>query len=144
MSYYSEVMERTRNEVPEPKDVPVGTYRFMAISGKTFAPKDEDSNGGIMVVMQPIDAFEDVDAEELGALGDYTKERIFHRVFIDGGRAEWNAWAFLDLFGLQTDGRTFKDVLDDVKGMEIIGHVTHTPKKDGDGIWVNVKNFAEV
>ena len=147
---YQDILNRARSEIPEPVDIPSGTWRLQAVSGKyteeTSPTKDrEAAMAEGMIVFKPVEPSSDVDEEAFAAFAAESLEsaRIFDRFWLH------------DLRDVQALNRTFdkmgmpdvsiKEAIAQVKGYEIMGYVFQKPDpNDPDRFYTNVKQFAPV
>ncbi len=143
---YQDILNRARSEIPEPVDIPSGTWRLQAVSGKyTEETSDEDVMAEGMIVYKPVEPSSDVDEE---AFAEFAAESL------EGARIFDRFWLH-DLRDVQALNRTFdkmglpdvsiKDAIAQVKGYEIMGYVFQkADDKDPERLYTNVKQFAPV
>jgi len=149
---YEDLLERTRAETPTLKLLPVGSYRLKHSGNAKFVTaKDSDKNDSVMFVYSVMEPLEDVDAEELNALGDYdiSMNKLFFRVWIES-ETDWaNFWSHVDKHGEMGLGpeATRKEAMAAMKGSEIIAWLEQRTfqNKAGDMVDTNDPvNFAPV
>ena len=148
---YQEILNRARGEIPEPVDVPSGTWRLKALAGKyseeTTASGDrEAAMAEGMIVFQPVEPGADVDEELFAAFAEDSLDgaRIFHRFWLHDLRDVQGLNRVFDLMGMPDD-LTIKQAIGKVKGFEIMGYVFQKPRKaDPDILDTNIKQFAPV
>ena len=131
-------LARTREEVPEPRDLPNGTWRFKSTNAKYYPEKD-DASAYIQIVLIPTAAQDDVDTNELEGF-DMEVTRVFHRAWMADARDEWAFWELVAKFGIKHSGRTLADILPEfAKGYEVMATAEQKFAKDGERIMVNLK-----
>ena len=118
---YEDLMERSWDEIPEAMVVPVGTYRLRGIRAK-FMPAKGDKNDCFLFVYAPKEAWNDVDADELAALGDYdiTQNRCYARLWVETAKDWDNVRNHLKKHGVDPAGRSIKESLTAFEGTEVI------------------------
>ena len=144
MASYDEILNAAMDEVAEPENVPEGTYRSGIVTAKFKAPKDDNSDPFIMFVYSPIEAQDDVDADQLAALEDLESERVFHRFYLADKRDYWNLNRHLDKFGVDYRGLTRQQALEEAVGNEALVTIEHSDRDDGEGVYVNATGFAPI
>lgn len=148
---YEDLLERTRAETPELALLPVGSWRLKSRGAKFQKAKDSDKNDSVMFIYAAMEPLDDVDIEELAALGDYdiTQNKLFFRVWIES-ETDWaNFWSHVDKHGELGLGpeATRKAAMEAVKGAEIIAWLEQRTfqAKSGDMVDTNDPvNFAPV
>lgn len=149
---YEGLLERTRAETPTLQLLPVGSFRLKHSGNAKFQKaRDSDKNDSVMFVYSAMEALEDVDNEQLAALGDYdiSQNKLFFRVWIEN-EVDWaNFWLHVDKhgeLGLGPDA-TRKEAMEAMKGTEIIAWLEQRTfqNKAGDMVDTNDPvNFAAV
>ncbi len=148
---YEDLLTRTRAETPTLSTLPVGSYRLKSRGARFQKAKDSDKNDSVMFIYSAMEPLEDVDVEELGALGDYdiSQNKLYFRVWIES-ETDWAGfWSHVDKhgeLGLGPDASR-KEAMDTVKGAEIIAWLDQRTftNKAGDTVDTNDPvNFAPV
>lgn len=148
---YEALLERTRAETPTLKLLPVGSYRLKHTGNAKYqVAKDSEKNDSVMFIYSAMEPLDDVDVEELNALGDYdiTMNKMFFRVWIEN-ETDWaDFWAHVDKHGIVLGPEaTRKEAMEAVKGSEIIAWLDQRSfqNKAGDMVDANDPvNFAPV
>jgi hypothetical protein len=136
-------LARTRDEVPEPKDLPNGTWRFKAVNAKPLPAKSEDGNASIQIVYVPLAAMDDVDPADLEGF-ELETARVFHRQWMGDARDEWAFWEYAAKHGIKTSGRTMADIIPEFKkGYEVIAQSEQKIGEDGERVLINLSNFSK-
>lgn len=135
MSDYANIADLSWDEIQVPKPAPVGTYLLKG-SNAVFQPaKEEGQNPIVMFVHTIKEAMDDVNSDELAALGpdyDLTENKVFSRYFIEDGSSWEKVKDILKKHGVSTTGRVLDD-LKKVKGTEVLGYLTVDRFKRKDG-----------
>lgn len=149
---YEDILNRSVDELPEPKNLPAGSWVLKAQGAARFVPaKDEGQKSQVMFFYEPIEPMDDVDDDDLAALGDdydYANNTLVYKIWIERD-TDWSRVVnHIKLHGVDTDGLTVKEAMAAVKSARIIGGVklrTYTDKQSGELKVVNdVTTFAEV
>ncbi len=147
---YQDILQRGMDEVPDPKTLPTGTWLLKLLGAPKFTPpKEAGKSGRINFAFQPKEPGDDVDADELEALGsnyDVEGNRIFHSIFVETS-ADWAAVRRL-LVKLGADAKdNFEDAFKAVKGASIYGDLGYRTYTNNAGEVVEentVSNFQAV
>lgn len=147
---YEALLERTRAETPTLEMLPAGSYRLKARGARFQTARDDDKNDCVMFIYNPMEPLEDVDIEQLSALGDYdiTQNKLYFRIYIEG-ESDWGKfWTHIDKHGLiQGPEATRKQAMKDVKGSEIIAFLEQRTFQSKAGEMIDTNdpvNFASV
>ncbi len=147
---YEETLNRTRAETPTLQLLPVGSYRLKHTGKAKFLEAKDDKNDCVMFIYSAMEPLDDVDAEELAALGDYdiSMNTMFFRVWIEKATDWADFWTHVDKHGVVLGpDATLKEGMDAVKGSEIIAWLDQSTfqNKAGDMVDTNDPvNFAPV
>lgn len=84
---YEGILNRTWGEIPEPQTLPEGSYVVRIVSMK-LNEATETQKETVGVILKPEEVMDDVDSEDLAALGDnydIASNTIFDRIFTEDG-----------------------------------------------------------
>ncbi len=119
---YEDILNRSWDEIPEPQVLPVGSYRLKS-RGATFMEAKESTSDRVMFIYNAMEPLPDVDADALGALGDYdiSQNRLFFTIWIES-YADWDGVRkHIAKHGLEiVPGETPKETFSRMKGSEVI------------------------
>ncbi len=147
---YADILKRGMDEIPDPKTLPTGTWLLKLLGAPKFIPpREEGKSGQVLFVLQPVEPGDDVDADEIEALGsnyDVAGNRIFYKPWVETS-ADWAAIRrLLVKFGADPKA-SYEDAFKEVKGQTIfadLGYRTYT-NNSGEVVEENtVSNFAAV
>ena len=146
-SDYTDILNRARKEIPEPVDVPTGTWRLEVVAGKYVeTPDDGEIMAEGMITYKLVEAGEDVDEEAYAEFAEdsMASARIFDRFWIRDLRDIQKLNRLFDMMGV--DGSlSIKEAVKASKGYQIMGYVFQKPdSKDPDVMHTNVKQFTPV
>jgi len=145
---FSDILDRSVDEIEEPKALPMGTWRFSITNGK-IKPNNREGGpvGEALFMCKPLEAMDDVSEVELEVLGDQLDSTTaFHKIAIWERRDEWNIIRFLKLVGHELEeGDKLGDSVAKAKGYEFTAYVMHKPNpNDEDNPYVNLTDIKAV
>lgn len=124
-SYQEEILNRSWDEIPVPKLLPVGSYLLKTRNASYLAGKDENSPKALFFYV-PKEAMDDVDGaalDDLGADYDFNANQIVFTKWLESPK-DWDELRqHLAKHGVSTEGRSLKETLKDVKGTEVIAYL---------------------
>lgn len=124
-SYQEEILNRSWNEIPVPKLLPVGSYLLKGRNASYVNGKDEQSPKALFFYV-PKEAMDDVDGaalDELGADYDFNANQIVYTMWLETPQ-NWDAMRqHLAKHGITTEDRSLKETLKDFKGTEVIAYL---------------------
>ncbi len=144
-SDYDDILNRARKEIPEPVDVPTGTWKLQAVSGK-WNEDDEDYIADGMIVFKLVEPQDDVDEEEFNEFAADSMEsaRIFDRFWLKDVRDVNTLNKKLSMMDVD-DELNIKDAVKSVKGHEVMAMIIRKADKDDPNVfYTNAKSFAPV
>ena len=91
MTDYTDILDRSWDDIPEPQLLPVGTWRLRSRNAVYKEAPSGDKDDYIMFVYSPTEPLDDVDVESLAELGeyDYASNRLFVRFYV-ADMQDWN------------------------------------------------------
>ena len=122
---YESILDASWDEIPTDKLLPVGSYRLRGQNLSIMKARSADQNDVFLFVYTVREALDDVDQDELEALGDYDLEskKIFQKFWVDTG-ADFDAVRkHLKKHGIDTTGRSIKETAEAFKGTEVIAYL---------------------
>lgn len=125
---YEDILNRSVDELPEPKLLPAGSWVLKATGGARYvAARDENSKAQVRFFYEPVEPLSDVDddqLEELGADYDYGNNILSFSVWIER-ETDWRKVVdHVKKHGVDTEGLTVKEAMAAVKSARIVGAVT--------------------
>jgi hypothetical protein len=142
---YDDILNRSWDDIPEPKLLPGGNWLMVGKNAALVKPKEEGKSLKILFTFgakSPVDVAEDL----LDELGDYdvTINEVSHTIYLETA-SDWNkVRKFLALVGIEMEG----SILDEAgklsfnkafRGSEIVAEVGQRSYDDaaGETIWQN-------
>lgn len=119
---FESILDRSMDEVTEPKLYPTGTWRLRAVA--TSVKKDDNDRDVVMIALVGVEPQDDVDPDELAAAGgDFDGQRIWLRRTLETKADVFNLKRLIEQFGVETAGKSLREGIDEVKGHEVMGYV---------------------
>lgn len=132
---YSDILNRSWDDIPEPKLLPTGSWLLRGNNVALFPPKEDGQSTRIAFFYQAKEPMDDVSQEELTALGEdyaYSENDIVKQFFINRNK-DWDAVRkHLALHGIDTTttddngntvGKSQADTFKEFKGSEVIAYL---------------------
>lgn len=156
MPNFADILDTPATEIARPKPLPQGTYLWMV---KGLPRLDKSTRKGTEYseyTLQCMEASDDVDEDALRASltkasGEVVplRERSIRATFYHTDDALYRLKKFLidlDIDEQDEDGkpRKIREMMQDVPGRQVWGHVKHSPSDDGEMIFANIDKTAKV
>ncbi len=121
---YDDILDRSFDELQDDKILPLGFWILRLRNAHFMAPREEGQSAQILFFYHPVEPTDDVDADELAALGedyDYTENQIVFKVWIEGNRSWKDLMNHLKKHsGVDWDAGSIREVIKTgVKGSEV-------------------------
>lgn len=135
---YSDILSRSWDDIPEPKNLPVGTWLLKGGNASYIPKKDgSEQDARVLFFYEAKEPMDDVDQTDLAALGpdyDFAENDIVKQFYVRRNK-DWDAVRkHLELHGITvTGGVSIQDALKSFKGSEVLSYLnvkTYT-KNDG-------------
>ncbi len=146
---YETILARGWDNIPKPKFLPDGSYRFRCASAKAIQPKTPDGNTRVSIGFEPQEPMEDVDTEALAALGegyDIAENTIWVTIWLQRATDYAKLRNIMEKCGLNLDDYVGKDGFENslkaLKNTECIGVVINGFDKDATGAQVPVNKIT--
>lgn len=151
---FESILDTPSMDVARPRPVPQGHYLTM-VRGQPNYGAAKTGTQFVEFTMQPLEADEDVDLEDLKATltkasGDVVPltERSLRLTFYLTEDAVWRLRKFLNDLGIEEmNGKkklTLRERIEMAPGRQCLSHVKHTPSPDGEGTFANIDRTAPV
>jgi hypothetical protein len=133
---YEDILNRSWDEIPVPKLLPVGSWLLRGRNVALFPPKEEGQSMRVAFFYEAKEPMDDVSEKELAELGDdyaYSENDIVKQFFINRNK-DWDAVRkHLALHGIDGAGKTQADTFKEFKGAEVISYLTTRTFTDASG-----------
>ncbi len=125
---YDDILDRSFNELQDDKLLPFGRWVLRLRNAHFMLPRGEARSAQVLFFYTPVEATEDVDADELEALGedyDVTENQIVMTVWIEGNRSWKDLMRHLEKHaGVDWEAGSIREVIKKgVKGSEVTAEI---------------------
>jgi len=153
---FSEALNVKVDEIERPPLAPVGHYVFQISKPVAFGEVGNGRFDTVDFALKASEARDDVDPDDLAAAGGINAVNLTHRFLINKGEDEdseaqrkrtlYNIRNFLvRTLGLEEEGKTLKELLDEAHGQLLIAEVAHrADPKDAEIMYPEIKRTAPV
>jgi len=126
----SSLLDTKVDDIKRPKPLPVGTYSFL-IKESTLGESSQKKTPYVRFDCQPIGFEADVNTAELDGI-DLGKRSIGLDFFLTAD-ALWRAKEFFEKIGLESAGRSLREVIAECAGKQFKAYVKHeASQREGD------------
>lgn len=134
---YSDILQRTWSEIPEPKLLPQGSWLLRGKNVAIFPPKEEGKPARVAFFYEAVEPMDDVSQTDLEALGtDYafSENDIVKQFFINRNKDWDQVRKHLVLHGVDVaPSRSQAETFKDFTGTEIVSYLGTKTFTDGSG-----------
>lgn len=133
---YGDILDKVWGDIPEPSTLPNGSWLLKGRNASYVAPKDDTQNGKVLFFYTPQEPTDDVDAEELAALGedyDITENQITYTIWIEFGKDWDKVRQHLAKHGVEDSTVSIRDSLKAFKGTQVVAQVGTRTYTDRNG-----------
>jgi hypothetical protein len=151
MAQFTDILDKPATEIDRPKPLPVGTYTWQIQGLPRYDKSREKQTPFYEFTCKCIGAGEDVNEDDLNewaqkadgtmrSLTDYTSKITFY-ITPD---SLYRLQEFLQHCGIDGEGKTTRQCIDDAPNCQFIGAITHSASKDGESVYANISKTAPV
>ena len=125
---YDDILDRSFDDLQDDKTLPGGLWVLRLRNAHFMPPREEGQSGQVLCFYKPVEPTDDVDMDELAALGDdydFTENQIVFKVWIEGNRS-WRDLGkhFKKHSGVDWDVGSIREVIKiGVKGSEVVARL---------------------
>lgn len=123
---YTDILNRSWDDIPEAKLLPIGTWLLRGNNVGVFPPKEEGQSVRVAFFYQAKEPMDDVDEGDLAALGEdyaYSENDVVKQFFINRNK-DWDAVRkHLELHGIDSKGKTQIETFKAFKGAEVLAFI---------------------
>lgn len=137
---FGTLLDTPSQSVERPKPLPTGSY-LCVVKGQPR--QDKSSKKGTEFVeftLQPISALDDVDQEELTAMGGFADKTIKATYYLTENSI-WRLKDFLDHCGIADEG-TLRQRIDETPNCQVLAVLKHEASDDGQSIFARLARTA--
>lgn len=136
MANFAQLLRKPADEVKRPEALPDGTY-FGTIQGHEFGESKQKKTPYIQFNIILTHAGDGVDTEGLEPNG-----RKFRDTYYLTEDAMWRLKDFLEGLGVNTEGRSFDELIPQTQGRSVMLDIARAPNQAGDGFYNNVQKVT--
>jgi len=141
---FSSILDRKSGDVKRPPPMPTGTYVFVVKGLPEHGKSSLKQTPFVEFTVVPTTPLDDVDQEQLAACGGLTGKSAT-LTYYDTEKAGYRLTEFLkdDLRIDDEEGeKGVRAMVDESPNCQFLGHVKHTPSKDGKGVFWEIDQTA--
>ena len=131
MADLDSLLETSADSIEPPKALPAGTY-VLQIGQHSFGESSQKKTPYVEYSAVPVDHDEDVDTEELEEFQNWREKNLRLRFYLSPA-ALFRVKQFLEIVGLDTSGKSLKELIPQAQGAQIKGYVSVQVMTDGSG-----------
>jgi len=139
---FGALLDKPASDVERPKPLPQGSYHCVVKGLPRFDKSSKKFTEFVEFTLQPTAAGEDVDEEDLAAMGGITNKTIRATYYITED-ALWRLKDFLSHCGIEEDG-SLRNMIDQTPNCEVIAFIKHRASEDGQSVFAELAKTAPV
>ncbi len=144
MANFASILDTPASDVERPKPLPVGTYTCVVKGLPRFDESSKKKTPFVEFGLQPLAAGEDVDADDLEAMGGFANRMIKATYYLTED-ASWRLKKFLaDDLGIDPDDKTLGQMIDETPGKQVFASLKHRASDDGQSVFAELAQTAPV
>lgn len=127
---FADILDMPATEVERPKPKPVGSYLWTVTGMPEHGESSKKKTPFVKFKLTAVQAFDDVDTKELAAAGG-VEGMVTSTTFYKTPDALWRLIDFLDHCGIEADGKTVRQMIDETPNCQVGGNIIHENSQDG-------------
>ncbi len=139
---FGALLDKPASDVERPKPLPQGSYHCVVKGLPRFDKSSKKFTEFVEFTLQPTSAGEDVDEEDLEAMGGIANKTIRATYYITED-ALWRLKDFLGHCGIEEDG-SLRNMIDQTPNCEVIAFIKHRASEDGQAVFAELAKTAPV
>ena len=139
---FGALLDKPASDVERPKPLPQGSYHCIVKGLPRFDKSSKKFTEFVEFTLQPTAAGEDVDEEDLAAMGGIANKTIRATYYITED-ALWRLKDFLGHCGIEEDG-SLRNMIDQTPNCEVIAFIKHRASEDGQSVFAELAKTAPV
>lgn len=140
---FGAILDKPSNEIERPKPLPVGSYLCVVAGLPKMDKSTKKQTEYVEFTANILQALEDVDKEELEAIGGIQGKQVTITYYLtDKSAYRLKEFMIDDL--LIDEMETLRPMLDQTQGRQFIANIIHQPSQDGQAVFANVGSTAPV
>lgn len=140
---FASILDKPASEVERPKPLPVGTYVAVVQGPAEHGKSSKKQTPFVRFNLKILQAGEDVDAEELVAMGGI-EDKVIKDTYYITEESLYRLKEFLTNCGIEDNGQSIRQMLDDAPGQQVTLSMKHEASENGESIFARVGGTAPV
>lgn len=141
---FESILDKPASEIERPKPLPQGTYVCTVKGLPRFDKSSKKQTPFVEFTLQPIEAGEDVDEDNLKAMGGF-KNKTIRATYYETEDAIWRLKKFIEDCGVEIeDGASLRQLIEECPGKQVTAYVKHQASEDGQSVFAQLASTAPV
>lgn len=140
---FGALLDKPSADVERPKPLPQGSYTCVVKGLPRYDKSSKKLTEFVEFTLQPLAAGEDVDQDDLQAMGGYQNKTIRATYYITED-ALWRLKDFLGHLGIEEDEKSLRQMIDETPGKQVTAFVKHQASEDGTAVFAQLGKTAPV
>ena len=138
---FGSILDRAPSEIEKPKPLPQGSYITQIVGQPRFDKSTKKQTEYVEFTHKLLAAQEDVDEDELKALGG-VKDKVMKNTFYLTEGAAWRLKEFLEHCGID-EADSLREMIEETPGKQVGIFINHEASQDGTSVFARVgKTFV--
>ena len=142
MATFESILDKPSSAIERPKPLPTGTYICIVKGMPRYDKSSQKQTPFVEFTLQPTTACDDVDADDLEAMGGFVNKTIKATYYL----TEDSAWRLKDFLGhcqVEESG-TLRQMCEHTAGCEVYATIKHEASNDGQSVFAKLGSTAAV
>lgn len=144
---FTSILDKPSNEAERPKPLPQGSYTCVVKGLPRYDKSSKKQTPFVEFLLQPLAAGDDVDQDDLQAMGGFVNKTIRATYYLTEDAA-YRLREFLDHLGIddQENGEpmSHRQRIDQSAGKQVVAFIKHQASDDGQSVYAQLANTAPV
>jgi len=141
---FGALLSKAPSEIERPKPLPQGTYTCVVKGLPRFDQSSKKKTDYAEYTLQPIAAGEDVDVDDLKAMGGF-KDKTIKATYYITEAALWRLKEFLADCGLEEgEYDSLQEMVEAASGCQVLVTMKHRASEDGQAVFAEIGSTAAV
>jgi len=135
------ILDKPATDVERPKPLPQGSYTCVVKGLPRYDKSSKKQTEFVEFTLKPLSAGEDVDEDDLKAMGGFENKTIRATYYLTE-ESVFRLKDFLIHCGIDEDGQTLRQMIDQTPGCQVIAFIKHRASDDGQSIFAELAKTA--
>lgn len=140
---FGSVLDKPTTEIERPKPIPQGTYVFAIQGMPRFDKSTKKGTEFVEFTCKILQAGEDVDPEELQAMGGIADKTLKHTFYLTENSIYRLKEFLIDDLRIEEEA-TLRPMIEKAVGAQFMAQIKHTPSDDGKSVYSNIASTGPV